>query len=270
MLFNNKERIDHLLKMIEDKLVLKDGFFVVYGSYAIGEETENSDLDVIYILYERPLEQKESPERRSLLVDGISISLYIISEELFNEDSKGRYGGFFVQKCLNPHLIIPRTSLNNAILDNAAGNFLALLLKLTGESVFGSTECLVCSILNQVIDLCPDYLAYLVRYYQSSQAPAIQKWMHEFYFSSLQNVGAVKKKDSKIWRDDVTLCEDKLKIRLIANFWGCAALLHERGDFYDYYHAKNDTYLSGEKEKYAKIVGETIRRPAMKSQGDSG
>jgi len=86
----NSNKLDILIKLIRERKELMDAcnYIYIFGSYAVGTETKESDIDVLFISNEKKIISRAVRELSILLSKQINAIVY--SKREFNEKLKSR------------------------------------------------------------------------------------------------------------------------------------------------------------------------------------
>ena len=240
--------------------------WVLYGSYAIHEETKNSDIDLLCIN-----EKCEKPYRIGMKYENIEITIYVLSLFDLIEDSYGKYGGFFCGKLLNPSVLITCNSKIKKVMQTCKGNFVGKLMSSYFSNCIEMTdEDIIIIALKIYLKLYPDYFAYIMRIVKASHFEEIWSvWKKDIIDSLLQTNRIISLYDNKYQLQIVSNNEkfESLLIDYVSRFWSFGAVSHD-GDiyFYDYYKKKNRAYIANnlpyvkKTYKLLKTNGKQIRK----------
>ena len=244
---NHDEFIEEVINELKKEIIFQkypNGFYMVYGSYVIREENENSDMDVIYIH-----KINEPPFRKQLYYNSIPVTIYFLSRFDFEADSTGKYGGYFVGKALNPHIIISSNNFDHMFIYKCCGRFIGEIANYTSlkkQNHEYELNQIVKDVFSGYLKICPPYISYLVRYNVAKNKDIIANWIIENVKRSLIISNSIKQIDVNKYVYNNILSQNEYEqnmIDYVASFWSFGALSHNDMNFYKHYKNKNYQYI---------------------------
>lgn len=221
-----RRSIDHLLSKI-GRSADEDGFWMCYGSFVLNQQTEHSDLDLLYIH-----KNEDSVQRLQFQFEGYPVTVYSVSEKDFASDGiERRYGGYFAGKVLNPNVLFYATEADRDLLLRTSAEFIAPFSAAMADKIkriqSTSENVLADSVLAR-LQYCPWYRSYFVRYYMHPEFRQIWSCMKELLVEGLVKANVVTVTGDLI-QYKAALSESKLHIetlKIVARFWGVGSSLH--------------------------------------------
>lgn len=220
-------------------------FWVCYGSFALNQQTSESDLDLLCV------HTQQTPVHRiQSFFEGHPVTIYSLNRNDFtNDGDKRSFGGYFAGKVLNPHVVLMGSERDNDMIARVGGKFIGSFASAMAErkerSVATSTNLMADSVLAQ-FHICPWYQSYFLRYYISPNFPHLWKVMEDMITLFFSKAGIVTQ-DGKVFRYHSTPSVEELHektIDAVARFWALGSCLHNNMfDFPAFYMQKAMQYV---------------------------
>lgn len=162
----NKEFILKVIEEIKNEDPMyrdTDSTWVLIGSYAINQNTEQSDIDLLFI----HLKDNFKRFKKTILGKQVSVCSVPISY-LLQDGEERRYGGYFSAKCLNPFEVFYENELIVNEIYKAAGLFIGKLAgyiaKQQNKETFSADE-ITAHVFSAYISLHAGYISYFLSYF---------------------------------------------------------------------------------------------------------
>lgn len=226
-------------------------FWVCYGSFALGQQGSQSDLDILLVHND-----SAAPARVQSSFRDHPVTIYTLSLCDFVADGKERrFGGYFSGKMLNPFVIFGENPKANQVAIKTIGDFIgpfaATTAKERGREIAKANE-LVADCVLAYLHLCPAYKAYFLRYYTSSNFAAMWQRMEEVLSSALKLAGSVTQLGKGLYEYNNPFSPEEYRQQLVtcvARFWAFGSCCHGCNfSFPDYYFQKAQGYVDDGRE----------------------
>lgn len=226
-------------------------FWVCYGSFALGQQNSQSDLDILLVHNDA-----KPPARVQSSFRDHPVTIYTLSLSDFVADGRERrFGGYFSGKILNPFVIFGENPSASQVAMKAIGDFIgpfaATIAKDLGRET-AMTDQLVADCVLAYLQLCPAYKAYFLRYYTSTIFNAIWHRMGEVLSSALKIAGTVTQLGSGLYEYGRPFVREEYRQQLVAcvaRFWAFGSCCHScNHSFPDYYFQKAQSYINDGRE----------------------
>jgi predicted nucleotidyltransferase len=174
----NDQNKEFILKVIEE--IKKgnslyrdiDSTWVLIGSYVINQNTEQSDIDLLFI------HQNDKFNRFKGAILGKQVSVCSVPISYLRQDGEERrYGGYFSGKCLNPFEVFYENELIVNEIYKATGLFIGKLAGYIATQQNKERFCaeeITAHVFSAYISLHAGYISYFLSYFI---APNFKKYM---------------------------------------------------------------------------------------------
>jgi hypothetical protein len=237
-------------------------FWACYGSFVLGQLHSYSDIDLIHVQGEPSI---APPRRIHTAFEGRPVTIYSLSTSDVSADGRLRkFGGYFAVKLMSPHILCPESKYGQELINSTIADFIfpfaAWQANHVGKSLNFDREQIAAHCLLAILQLCPWYESYLVRYWQHPMFPILWKELVELLSSCLierECVTAVGADRYSYLSSEPRSEMQRQLIKCVARFWATGACLHEgRMDFPDYYMRKAEQHAArkGVREDVAAVL----------------
>ncbi|MFA5935968.1 MAG: nucleotidyltransferase domain-containing protein [Patescibacteria group bacterium] len=230
--------VSELCATLADRIQVPVSAWVCYGSYAIGQQSRGSDVDLLCI------HENENivPRRVQEQFRGVPVTVYLLSRrDLERDGQESRFGGYFSGKLLNPHFVYCSDERTRRIIDSSSGAFIGSFAASEGRirrrDPVSSSRQIAADCYLAAYRLCPPYLAYFARWVASDGFKGIWSWMEEHVVHSLELAGKLRRVSGGfiyLKTESEEMVHERC-VAAIARFWAFGAWSHGDAGFYDQY-----------------------------------
>jgi predicted nucleotidyltransferase len=241
----NKKIILDVIKLIKKEDCLfqeKKSTWVLIGSYVINQETEDSDIDLLFI----HSNTKFLRFKKEFL--GINVSVCAVPLKFLKEDGeKRKYGGYFSAKCLNPFEIFYEDTNIVEEIYKSAGSFIGKLagyIALQQDKDSFTADEVTAQVFSAYISLHSGYISYFLSYFTSPIFEAIWAELKEKTMKSLTKASVIQQTEDTnryIYIKTYESFEEYHNKRLEASsfHWSFGSIVHNSDPDFPYWYYKN-------------------------------